>query len=217
MCFVTKIDPSEQQTAQAPVAKRPNDGAQMVPQKEKTPRTSDKRRHHWAEEEEVPQKVRKVEGKEQNAPRKKILRSSDKRHHKVRKDIGKEQAAPRKEIPRSSDKRHHRAEEVPQEAPFLAPKHMVLHTHEDKGKQKPVETILLPVEQNSQLQTVSAQQKLRHPFPQKKTDTFNDCFTRVYSLSFSNASNSQSCPTHDDFSILTQFCADFDLPVLSRE
>lgn len=192
MCFVTKIDPSEQQTAQAPVAKRPNDGAQMVPQKEKSPRTSDKRRHHWAEEEEVPQKVRKVEGKEQNAPRK-------------------------EKIPRSSDKRHHRAEEVPQEAPFLAPKHMVLHTHEDKGKQKPVETILLPVEQNSQLQTVSAQQKLRHPFPQKKTDTFNDCFTRVYSLSFSNASNSQSCPTHDDFSILTQFCADFDLPVLSRE
>lgn len=77
MYLVTKVVPGKEQTAQAPVAKRPHDGAEMGPRK----------------------KLRKAEGREQGAPRKeKTPRSSEKRHHhradevshKVRKDEGRE-------------------------------------------------------------------------------------------------------------------------------
>ncbi|XP_069983841.1 serine/threonine-protein kinase pkn2-like [Penaeus vannamei] len=77
MYVVTKVAPSEQQTAQAPVAKRPHDGAEMSPQK----------------------KLRKDEGREQEAPRKETTpRSAEERHHqradevsrKVRKAHGRE-------------------------------------------------------------------------------------------------------------------------------
>ncbi|XP_069975775.1 uncharacterized protein [Penaeus vannamei] len=185
---------------------------QAAPQEDKTPPAYEKRPHNIR----VGRlKVRKTEGREQAAPREdKTPRASAKRPHhvrveevpqKVRKTEGREQAAPRKDkTPRSYRKRHHhKADKVYRKV------------RKGEGKQKPAKTIL-PGEQEKQPQIVIAQPKLPRPDPQKKSVIFNNCYNRVFSLSFDGAHRDRT-PTQREIIVLTQFCAKFDLPVLSCE